>query len=65
VADDVRLVVHGVDELGDAFDALLRELRAEAQAGFVPEAQYRGQAGKPFTLDSIDLITRANDLGLD
>ena len=61
---DIQLIVHGVDELSDAFDAFLRDLLLESREGFVPEAQYRGAGGVPFTLDTIDYVTKANGLEL-
>ena len=57
MAASVSIRVHGLDELGDSFDAFLEQLLTELAPGFLPEAQYRGMAGEPFTLEKIDLVS--------
>jgi hypothetical protein len=59
---DMRLTVHGLDDLDDAFEAFMAELAAELAPGFVPEAQYHGMAGEPFTVEKIDLVAEQTGL---
>jgi len=57
MANSVTIRVHGLDDLDDAFTDFVEQLAAELAPGFVPESQYRGMAGEPFTVEKIELVS--------
>ena len=56
--DLLRFRVDGIEELGEGLETFIQQLMAELRPGFVPEARYLGEQGRPFTLEKIDLVAK-------